>query len=121
MKEQNWQDWTIILLGAWLILAPLTGIGLVSDIAAINSYLTGTAVVIIAFAAISHTDIWKEYTNVALGLWLVAAPFVLGFTTLVAPMYNQVITGLLIAGIAVAAALQQSPPTAGHGHGHGHA
>jgi len=120
MKEKQWQDWTNILLGAWLILAPLAGIGLVGDIAAINSYLIGSAVVIFAFAAISHSNVWKEYTNMALGLWLIVAPFVLGFTSLVGPTYNQIIAGLLISGLAIAAVLQKTP-TSGQGHGHGHA
>jgi len=120
MKEQRWQDWTNVLLGAWLVLAPFIGIGVVSDIAAINSYLIGTAVVLFAFAAINHADLWKEYTNLALGVWLIAAPFVLSFSKLVGPTYNQVIVGLLIGGVALAAILQKTP-TEGQGHGHGHA
>ncbi len=120
MKEQRWQDYTNILLGAWLVLTPLFGIGAIGDVAAINSYLIGAAVVIFAYVAIVSPQIWEEYTNMALGLWLIAAPFALGFTNLVGPTYNQIIAGLLITGVALAAVLQKTP-TAGHGHGHGHA
>jgi len=121
MKKQRWQDWTNVLLGAYLVIAPLIGVGLIGDVAAINSYVTGTAVVIFALAALARPQMWEEYTNLVLGFWLIVAPFALGFTDLVAPMYNQIIVGLLIGGIALAVTQEKSTPTAGHGHGHGHA
>ncbi len=122
MKEQRWQDWINVLLGAWLILAPFLGIGGISDVAAINSYLTGTAVAIFAIAALVRPQVWEEYTNMVLGLWLILAPFALGFTNLAGPFWNQVIVGLLIGGTALGVTMQKStpptstPPTAGHGH-----
>ncbi len=116
MKEKRWQDRTNVLLGVWLVLAPVFGIGAIGDVAAINSYLTGAAVAIFAFAALSRPQLWEEYTNLVLGLWLVVAPFALGFTNLVGPAYNQIIVGLLVGGIALAATLQKSMPTKGHGH-----
>ncbi len=118
MKETRWQDSTNVLLGGWLILAPFFGIGVTGDIAAINSYLTGTAVAIFAITALVRPQMWEEYTNLVLGFWLIIAPFVLGFTNLVGPMYNQIIVGLLIGGVALAVTLEKTPPTAGHGHGH---
>jgi len=123
MQEKRWQDWTNVLLGLWLILAPLVGVGVISDVAAINSYLTGAAVAIFASAALTRPQLWEEYTNLVLGLWLIAAPFVLGFTNLAGPMWNQIIVGLLIGGVALAATVKKATPTAGHGkdHGHGHA
>ncbi len=118
MREQRWQDWTNLLLGAYLVLAPFFGIGAVGDVAAINSYLTGTAVAIFAIAALARPQLWEEYTNLVLGLWLIVAPFALGFTNLAGPMYNQIIVGLLIGGTALAVTMQKVTPTTGHGHGH---
>jgi hypothetical protein len=76
MKEQRWQDWINVLLGVWLVLAPLFGIGGIADAAAINSYLTGTLVVILAFWALARPQMW-----------------------------DQVIVGLLIGGVALGATL----------------
>jgi len=118
MREQHWQDGTSLLLGAWLVLSPFFGIGAIGDVAAINSYLTGTAVVIFSIVALARPQLWEEYSNLVLGLWLIAAPFALGFTNLVGPMWNQIIVGLLVGGPALAATLQKSAPMAGHGHGH---
>ena len=120
MNKQRWQDWTNVLLGVWLVLAPFSGVGVVGDVAAINSYLTGTAVAIFAIAALARPQLWEEYTNLVLGLWLIAAPFALGFTNLAGSMWNQITVGLLIGGAALAATLQKSAPMAGHGGHHGH-
>jgi len=122
MKEQRWQDWTNVLLGGWLVLAPLAGVGVTGDAAAINSYVIGSAVVLFAFAAITSAAMWKEYSNLVLGIWLIVAPFALGFTNLAGPMWNQIVAGFAIGGVALAVILQKSMPTIGHGgHGHGHA
>ncbi|HHI92820.1 MAG TPA: hypothetical protein ENK04_04785 [Gammaproteobacteria bacterium] len=120
MNEQRWQDWTNILLGTWLVLTPFFGIGGFSDVAAINSYLTGAAVAVFAIAALARPLLWEEYINLALGVWLISAPFILGFSSQTGPTLNQVIVGLLIGSIALGATLQNKE-TAGGGHGHGHA
>jgi len=121
MKEQRWQDWTNILLGSWLLLTPFFGIGGFSDVAAINSYLTGTAVAVFAIAALARPLMWEEYVNLTLGVWLIAAPFVLGFSGQIGPTLNQVLVGLLIGSVALGATLQKETIGGGHGHGHGHA
>jgi len=122
MKEQRWQDWSVIVLGGWLVFSPFVGIGAVNDTAAINSYLIGAAVLVFAFAALVSPAIWQEYTNLLLGFWLIVAPFTLGFTTQLGPMWNQIFVGLLIGGAALAVILQKSAEDHGsEGHGHGHA
>jgi len=121
MKTQRWQDWTNVLLGAWLVLAPFLGIGTTGDVAALNSYLIGSAVLLFAFAALTTPQMWKEYTNIGLGLWLIFAPFVLGFTSQIGPAWNQIIVGLVVGTVALGATLKNIAPTEGHGHGHGHA
>ncbi len=102
----------------YLVLAPFF-IGTVNDAAAINSYLTGTAVAIFAIAALARPQMWQEVTNMILGLWLIVAPFALGFTGLAVPAYNQMIVGILIGGVALTVTMQKSTPaTTGHGPGH---
>jgi len=123
MDKQRWQDWTVVTLGIYLVLAPLIGIGTIGGVAAINSYVVGTLIALIAFSAVAQMEVWKEYINIILGFWLVAAPFVLNFTDLVAPVWNQVIVGILVAGVALDAILEKPPTSTGHNDhvGHGHA
>jgi len=79
--------------------------------------------------AIAKPELWKEYTNLTLGLWLIAAPFILSFTNMAGTMWNQIIVGLLIGAAAFDVILKMQTPTPkeghggpeGHGHGHGHA
>lgn len=104
--EQRWQDWVNIVLGGWLILAPFIGIGVNHDIAAWNSYVAGAVVAIFTIAALARPQLWEEWLNLIVGLWLIAAPFVLGYTQQTGPMWNQIIVGLLIGADALWAAVQ---------------
>lgn len=40
------------------------------------------------------------WLNVILGIWLIVAPFVLGYSTLTNAMWNDIIVGVLVAVIA---------------------
>lgn len=65
MKDtQRWQDWLNLVLGAWLILAPLAGVGGVTDIAAWNAYIGGGLVVIFSVWALARSkEQWEEWVN----------------------------------------------------------
>lgn len=110
----RWQDWFNLVLGAWLIVAPFVGIGVTGDVAAWNSYVAGAAVAIFALAAIARPQLWEEWVNLVIGLWLILAPFALGFTDQTAPMWNQIVIGLLIGADALWAAVQYSPRRTHH-------
>lgn len=43
---------------------------------------------------------YLPWLNVILGIWLIVAPFVLGYSTLTNAMYNDIIVGVLVAVIA---------------------
>lgn len=118
MKERRWEDWTNILLGVWLLLTPFLGIGGLSDVAAINSYLVGAAVAIFALAALVRPMMWQEYINMGFGVWLITAPFILGFSHQISPTLNQLIVGIVISTIAFSAAMPKKMLGGGHGHGH---
>lgn len=110
----RWEDWANLILGAWLIIAPFTGLGGTSDIAAWNSYVAGTAVAIFALAALVRPQLWEEWLNLVVGAWLVIAPFALGFTDQYGVMWNQIVVGLAIAGVALWAVAQWSGQRAHH-------
>lgn len=103
---RRWPDHFNLVLGAWLVLAPLSGIGAVADTAAWNSYLVGLAVVVFSLAALAHPDAWKERLNLVLGVWLVLAPGSLGFIAQSGPTWNQVVVGFAIGANALRAAAQ---------------
>lgn len=91
-----WQDWANVVLGAWLLVAPLTGVGQPGGIAAWSSYLGGALVVVLAIAAIVRLRPWKEWTNLLVGLWLIAAPLSLHFTDHLQATSDHMLVGTLV-------------------------
>jgi SPW repeat len=98
-KQNRWQDWVTLILGLWLFVSPFFMIGgSLSDAAAWNAYLLGGAVTVFAASALADSKPWEEWINLALGLWLVAAPFALGFYhTEGAVAWGQIAVGGLVA------------------------
>jgi hypothetical protein len=77
----RWQDWTSFALGLWLAVSPWI-VGYDSDHAATcNAAFVGVALAIGAHFEIGLDELWTEWLNFAVGLWLLAAPFALEFKT----------------------------------------
>ena len=101
--KQHWQDWVNVLLGLWVFGSPwliehtmiteVPGGGLLGMW---NAWVVGLVVVVIAGIAVYAYKAWEEWTNIALGLWLLVSPWVLGFSKSAALMWNAVIFGVLI-------------------------
>lgn len=53
-----------------------------------------------------QSNTWEDWTNLVLGLWLVASPWVLQFSTASAATWNAWISGSIIAVLAAAALYQ---------------
>ena len=99
--------WNLLLsaaLGVWVVFAPEVFGTATSDstntfTVADSSHLFGALVTVVAVCATAEVVRLARYLNVLLGLWLVAAPFVLsGANT--AAMINGVIAGLLIVAVS---------------------
>ncbi len=90
-----------ILAGLWLIVAPFV-LGYVASVPRWNDIILG--IVIGVFALIrTFTPLraaWLSWANIVLGLWLIVAPFALGYpgTT---PLWNDIILGIVVAGLAI--------------------
>lgn len=104
----KWASGANIVLGLWLIIAPFL-LGYTGIAAAMwNEIIVGVIVVVLAWLRVSNPGrmTWLSWSNVVLGLWLIAAPFVLGYSGTAAAMWNEVIVGLLIAGLGTWSALE---------------
>ena len=102
MKQvRHWQDPVNALLGTWLILSPWA-IGFADDrIVTANFVLVGVLLVAAAIGAIIVPKAWEEWLEVALGAWLIASPWVLGFAGALMPMQNALFSGLLVVILAL--------------------
>lgn len=106
----RWQDWVNLILGIWLFLAPVfmlapTGTGVV----AWNGYIFGAAVVVFSIWALAQPQRWEEWINLLIGVWLIIAPFVLGFTGHTGAMWNHIVVGIIVGGDALWAMAMPSP------------
>jgi hypothetical protein len=81
MKAKRWQDWLMLLFGIWLLVSPfwMSGYASSSSVAAGNAYIFGILAIGFAWAALATANRWEEWVELAIGIWLVISPFVLGF------------------------------------------
>jgi hypothetical protein len=107
-KEQRmvgtarWQDWASFGLGLWLAVSAFI-VGYEAEMAAtVNAVFIGVALAIGAHFQISMDELWAEWVNFAVGLWLLAAPFVLTFSG-TAAMINCIAVGSMICALAASA------------------
>ena len=108
--KKHWQDWGNLVLGLWVFASPWVlqhtmaagaeTAGAVTGSAMWNLYIVGIAIAVLAAAALFAFQAWEEWINLALGAWLFASPWVLGFSTSVLLMWNAVIVGALVVLLA---------------------
>lgn len=98
----RWQDWASFALGLWLAVSPWI-VGYDNDHAATaNAAFVGVTLALGAHFEIGLDELWTEWLNLSVGLWLLSAPFVLDFASSVA-MGNCVIVGCLVCALAASA------------------
>lgn len=94
-------SWINVLAGIWLIFAPFV-LGYTQPNAVTNDIILGIVIGILAlirvFSPLRST--WLSIINILLGLWLIAAPFVLGYTNST-PFWNDIIVGIIVAVMAL--------------------
>ncbi|CUA89574.1 SPW repeat [Chelatococcus sambhunathii] len=88
------------LVGVCLALSPWV-LGFTMEAAASwNAWLVGAAIALIAIGALVSFAEWEEWANLALGIWALISPWVLGFTGIAAAFYPHVIAGVIVAVLA---------------------
>lgn len=85
-----------LLLGLWLIIAPFI-FSYATAAASSNDLTIGVTIAILALIRVfkvSGTS-WASWVNVALGVWLLVAPFVLRYAD-PAALWNDLIVGIAV-------------------------
>ena len=100
-QVKHWQDPVNALLGVWLVLSPWVAAFYGETIATANAVVIGAALIAVAFGAMLVPRAWEEWTEAALGLWLIASPWLLGFSGIANAMRGAVVTGVVIAVLAL--------------------
>jgi hypothetical protein len=89
-----------VIAGLGLLLSPWYFGFTTETYAAWNAWIVGTAIFVIAAAALFAFHEAKEWINLVAGLWAVIAPWALGFSAVTAAMWAHVIAGIVVAILA---------------------
>jgi hypothetical protein len=97
-RSESVLDLYNLLLAAILFGAP-SFLAQASRTAQLDLWLSSAAIIILSLAAMIAFSVWEEWVNVAVALWLIASPWILGFTHTSA-MHFAIGIGVAIAFLA---------------------
>jgi len=97
---KQWEDWTNWILGIWLCLSPWALLFSNDATGTRNAVLVGALIILAEVVTLSIFQVWEEWINVALGVWLVASPWTLGIAEASAKA-DFVVVGLLVLALAL--------------------
>jgi len=78
-RRESVLDLYNLLLAMLLFVSPWLFAG-ASGVSAMDIWASSAAIAAISLAAIVAFSNWEEWANLVLGIWLIASPWVLGFT-----------------------------------------
>lgn len=99
----RWQDWASFSLGLWLALSPWIVGYTEHESATGNAVFLGLALALGCHFEVAFDECTPEWLNLTAGLWLVVAPFVLGFSEARVPTAASIAVGSLVAALAASA------------------
>ena len=99
LRRQAALDFYTLACGVFLLIAPWL-FGFVRPLGRLDAELVGLAVIALSIAAIFVFADWEEWVKVLLGLWLIAAPWLLGFAHTSA-MHVSIAMGLAVTFLAL--------------------
>ena len=95
----HWEDWCSWGLGLWLCISPWALRFDLEPVATRAAVISGVLLILVEAITLSAFRAWEEWLNVAIGIWLIAAPWIVVTTGTAA--VNFVIVGLLVLALAV--------------------
>ena len=102
ITARRWLDWVIVILGFWLIISPrVLTLDADDGPTAWSSRIVGAGLLTLAALSMHKPAVWVESVGAALGVWLLASPWILEITRSSSTAANGVIVGLLVIGYAI--------------------
>ena len=113
--KATWKDMVCMLAGLWLWISPFILHFKLGFDASSDASVVGIFIGAIAMMAVAMPRTWEERTNMALGIWLLASPWLLGFSQQVVARDDIMIVGAVVAILSLwslaRSALPQQPLT----------
>jgi hypothetical protein len=99
----KWQDWASFALGLWLAVSPWVLGYSHLEAATANAAFIGLALALGSHFQVSFDEMSAKWFNMAAGLWLVLAPFLLGYSAHLEVTANSIVVGTAVAALASSA------------------
>ncbi|HEV7321436.1 MAG TPA: SPW repeat protein [Ensifer sp.] len=101
MEGKKAQDWINLVLALCLFVSPWIMGFVVESVPAWNAWIAAAVLGVLAIATLAMFAEWEEWASLIVGLWLIASPWLLGFSTSSNPMWTHVVLGGLVTALAV--------------------
>jgi drug/metabolite transporter (DMT)-like permease len=105
MDMKRLRDLVITLLGLWLVVSPRILEFAPSHLDAVwNTWVVGAAIIMVIAVSRYLVDArspWEDLASAAFGLWLMIAPWALGFSTHPSERSNSLIVGFLVTALSL--------------------
>jgi len=101
-ESVQWISWVNVAIGVWLMIAAFlfrhpTGVGITENV--ITGSIVGLAALWAARAFRPRVSLVASWTVMLTGLWVLAAPFALGYERESAAVLNDVVAGVAIVAL----------------------
>lgn len=108
LQRARWSSAGTVLAGLWLIIAPLVLNFTGNNAAQYNHIIVGIAVLVLAAIRAFDPDEREgiSWMNVILGLWMIVAPYLLGYANVNSARTNSLIAGAVILILAAFSAYE---------------
>lgn len=95
-----------LILGLWLIAAPFV-LNYAPSVARGNDVVMGIIIATLAAVRVfgAYRAAWVSWLNVLAGIWMIIAPFALGYSGFAHPTWNDIIVGALVVAFGAWSAL----------------
>ena len=98
--HRSWEDWFGMLIGVLIGISPWLAEQQSDPAVMWNAVLVGALVLVLAQLEYVSLQRWEEIGEIALGLWLIASPFIFGYAEAGSLRYWHFVLGAIIALLA---------------------
>ena len=99
--HRNWEDWLSMLLGMLIGLSPWLSGQMGSQTMMFNAIVVGSMVFVLGELEAADLHRWQEGGEIALGSWMVASPFIFGYSANGTLRFWHFVLGAVIVILAV--------------------
>lgn len=99
--HRSWEDWLGMLVGVLIGLSPWLSGQMGSQAMMFNAIVVGAMVFVLGELEAADLHRWQEGSEIVLGSWLAASPFIFGYSTNGTLRFWHFVLGTIVVTLAV--------------------